>query len=287
MKTKEYIELLLMTQDECYDYVLAEATRLNKVIHKSKGNYIYIENNTIDSTPLLLSHLDTVDTHTDFNNISTPIVTLEDIIIKDTILSIKETSNCVLGGDDRSGVWLMLQLLRQTTPYNFLFCCDEEVGGFGSTQFVDDGVVDYYIHSCFISLDRRGKSEVATYGCDNKELIKVFTDEGYNEVQGSFTDCMILSESCDVACINLSVGYANEHSNREIQHIPTLEYTYNKLMDINIQDKLVDTNFTYEIAGLSDYAEISTPMLCDYCGQHLPLWQITPYLMCCEDCKEY
>lgn len=290
-RTKEFIKLLKMTQDELFDYLVEELKGFN--IEYNKGNYIYITTTPhIANKPLLTAHLDTVDTHR--KDFKVPEVTIVDGVLH----SVGDT---VLGGDDRAGVWLMLQLLKDPDvfmDYDYLFCCDEEIGGHGSTLFAKvypDTLKEY---SSFISLDRAGVNDVATYGYDNDELIKVFEDIGFQEAFGTFTDCVNLSEVSNVACVNLSVGCFNEHTASETQDLNVMYNLLEILKSPLIRDALVKKKYeaTYKpknssYSGYSYTESINRdPHLCECCGQHLPLYSydyLGEDLSLCEDCVSY
>ena len=293
---REYLNLLFMTQDEVEAYVYKEASRLGFEIEHSEGNYIYCNavNYKPNNRPLLISHMDTVDTHS--NAVTN--VSLKDIDINHGSLHLSKDSNCVLGADDRSGVGLMLELMRTNgSDYNFLFTCNEEVGGIGSNVFVTDTRIDYHEHSCFISLDRRGNNDVATYGCDNNNLIKIFEDRGYVEQYGSFTDCLILSESCEVACVNLSVGYDNEHTSREVQNLDTMFKLLLLLQEESLVEELTGTCFIYSSYDIfsngedyiyNNYKDGVQAVTCENCGAHDLLYEVEiadgHSISVCEDC---
>ena len=279
-ETKEFLKLLKMTQEELASYIL---TNVANAVYK-EGYYIYIENDK--HNPILTSHLDTINSHS--NNKCDPIPKLA---IIDGVIH-NQNPNSVLGGDDRAGVWIMLQLLyKGNSSYNYLFCFDEEIGGHGSTKFAKDYKHKIKDSSCYISLDRRGSNEVASYDYDNEELFAVFEDIGYERVNGSFTDCVNLSEETDIACCNLSVGYNNEHRASEIQDIAVMY----KVVDVleRVSHNFIK-QYKVEFSRYSDEYlfsdDVSTPVLCECCGQHLPLYSVAvdryDYQLCI-DCKAY
>lgn len=287
MKTNEFIQLLTLSQEECSKWVLATIVHNNMSYYTVTGSYIYVNNG---SNCLLTSHLDTVDTHDkDFTGLKT-----QDIAINGSYLSVKDKTK-VLGGDDRAGVEIMLRLINDgCRDYDYLFCFDEEIGGVGSSKFADDYSESLNNYGSFISLDRRGDDEVATYGYDNNNLVNVFTVLGYREVMGSFSDCCSLSSESDVACINLSVGYNNEHTSNEIQNLATIDTTYNVLNMGEVKTALTKIKYKQESRPTyyrDDWYDTDTPlpMLCECCGTHAPLYEIDGYYVCgdCQDFTEY
>lgn len=278
MKLKKFKKLLLMSQDEVWDYVLDSIPKEQYDVVKSDNNYILVSHK-VTSAPkcLLTSHLDTVDTHYD------RIITASDLVVSNNILSVKESSINVLGGDDRAGVAIMIDLINSDMGHNYdyAFFCDEEVGGLGSSQFVKDFKELNY--TCFVSLDRRGNDEVADYGYTNSNLRNIFTSRGYTSVNGSFSDCVNLSQESGIACVNLSVGYNYEHSSMEVQDFTTLNKVYNFLTNETVAMELSMEQYDAEEEdwyGISKGTKVPDPKLCECCGQHLPLYDEEGYEVC-------
>lgn len=175
--------------------------------------------------PLICSHLDTINDQR--KEKETP-----KIVIQGDYISLASDSPCsCLGGDDRCGVFIALELIKARLPYAFGFFYDEEVGGVGSSymlQYLTDNI------TAFIGLDRRGADQAAIYGYDNSELMSLFERRGYFKAKGSFTDASNLARiySKGVACINLSVGYYNEHTPKETINITAMNRTLTILKDM-------------------------------------------------------
>ena len=118
-----------------------------------------------------------------------------------------------IGGDDRAGVYMILQILKQVNCH-VLFCEDEESGGHGAKAFTKSGIkmdVNY-----IVELDRKGDNDAVYYGCDNWEFREFIHDFGFQEAVGSFSDISILAPHLKTAAVNLSTGYYNAHRNHEL-----------------------------------------------------------------------
>lgn len=118
-----------------------------------------------------------------------------------------------IGGDDRAGVFMILQIL-QKVKCHVLFCEDEESGGHGAKAFTKSGIkmdVNY-----IIELDRKGDNDAVYYGCDNPKFREFIQDFGFQEAVGSFSDISILAPHLKTAAVNLSTGYYNAHRNHEL-----------------------------------------------------------------------
>lgn len=142
----------------------------------------------------------------------------------------------LLGADDRAGCYIVKELLtRDDTRYMYLIFDKEEVGGIGSSNFAKTDaaeVASEYI-SCFVGLDRKGLNEVALYGYESKEFLDCFHDDDMDgawvEEVGSFTDASNLAGELNRCCVNLSVGYNNEHTAYEHLNLSYLMVTLNRL----------------------------------------------------------
>ena len=153
-----------------------------------------------DVPVLLVAHLDTVH-----KNICTEIRELNGRI----------SSPQGIGGDDRCGVYIIMQLVREL-HCSVLFCEDEEIGAKGARKFVQTEHIKNLDVNYMIEFDRRGNNDAVFYSCDNKEFTKFVTSNtGFKEVGGSFSDISVLAPAAKIAAVNLSSGYYNAHTTEE------------------------------------------------------------------------
>lgn len=176
--------------------------------------------------PLLSAHLDTVQGIQDLK-------LLDFIKVRNNILS----GYGIIGGDDKCGVYIILKLLEEGEKINFLFPVQEEIGGIGSQNFVNersDKIKDFCTYG--IVLDRRGNSDILcyrdSYGVQSFSnfLEAIGEGFGYSGNVGLFSDADNLSDV--ISCTNLSVGYYNPHT----------EFEY-----VNLNDLKKSMNFTHAI----------------------------------------
>ena len=118
-----------------------------------------------------------------------------------------------IGGDDRAGVYMILQILRQVNCH-VLFCEDEECGGRGASAFTKSGILPDVNY--IVELDRKGENDAVYYGCDNQDFREYVAEFGFREAFGSFSDISILAPFLKTAAVNLSTGYYNAHRNHEM-----------------------------------------------------------------------
>lgn len=176
-----------------------------------------------DTPVLLVSHMDTVH-----EKRSMPKSIFHD-----------PTSNVMwspdgIGGDDRCGIFSILMLLanRKSKP-SVLFTKDEEIGCLGAKSASRKIAKD--IHSKFkfiVELDRRGQDDCVFYQCNNQEFIKYIETFGFVKNTGSCSDISQLCPSWDVAGVNLSIGYFNEHTQQEYINLDYMVKTINRVDNI-------------------------------------------------------
>lgn len=117
-----------------------------------------------------------------------------------------------IGGDDRAGVYTILEILKKVSCH-VLFCEQEEIGGIGALCFSKNKIkpkVNY-----IIEFDRRGNNDAVFYSCENKDFENFICGFGFKKAGGSFSDISILAPALGIAAVNLSSGYYNEHMPHE------------------------------------------------------------------------
>ena len=121
-----------------------------------------------------------------------------------------------IGGDDRCGVYMILEIIKEFKP-SILFCEDEETGGVGSRKFCKTEFISELENlNYLIELDRANGSDAVFYDCENDAFTDFITENtGYKEAYGSFSDISHLSPACGVASVNLSCGYYHAHTLQE------------------------------------------------------------------------
>jgi len=118
-----------------------------------------------------------------------------------------------IGGDDRCGIYMILEIIKEH-KCSVLFCEDEETGGHGSDKFCKtDFIAELAELNYLIELDRANATDAVFYSCDNPEFTKFIEDNtGYKEAWGTFSDISNLAPDCGIAAVNLSCGYYHAHT---------------------------------------------------------------------------
>ena len=189
----------------------------------SKRGYLYAEG---ESPVLLVAHLDTVHK------------------AKPDIICISEDGRYMMspqgiGGDDRCGVFMILQVIKEAKCH-VLFCEDEEIGGRGANEFAGSKIkpnVNY-----IVEMDRRGDNDAVFYRCDNQEFTEFVTSFGFEENFGTFSDISVVAPRLKTAAVNISAGYFNEH--RQHEHID-LQAVENNIRRILLMVQTDTEHFDY------------------------------------------
>jgi len=133
-----------------------------------------------------------------------------------------------LGGDDRAGVAAILEIVeRGYRPY-ILFLDGEERGGIGAHEAIANIMLPAKVH-CLIELDRKNSNDAVFYNCGNEEFMSYIINFGYEFEVGSFSDISILCPKWDIAGVNLSIGYYNQHSSAEYVKLDEWELAVEKV----------------------------------------------------------
>lgn len=184
-----------------------------KVTLDSKKN-IFITKGESDCYPCIVAHMD------EFAGMlgdSRRIVDLGKILVG---LDEQTGDHCGCPGDDRAGVCIALQLLRELPDCKVAFFVEEEIGARNGSGQVE---LSFFDDCAFVlQVDREGYSEIITHSNGGRICSEEF-EIALNEIgapyeytsseYGTFTDCGVLSKrGVGVSCINLSAGYFMSHT---------------------------------------------------------------------------
>lgn len=179
---------------------------------------------------------------------------------------IKTDGNSILGADDKAGVTIMMYMIENRIPGLYYFFLGEERGCIGSKKVADSHKKNpiTYIKKV-VSFDRRGTNSIITYQSSQRccsdnfanKLSESLNYESTNEVTidsqldykkdptGIYTDSYKFI-SIYPECTNISVGYQNEHTNRELQDIKHLEKLAKTCVLIDWENLPVERNPSIE-----------------------------------------
>ena len=167
-----------------------------------------------DLPVMLVAHLDTVYPNP-----------VETICYSDDGNIIKSPEG--IGGDDRAGVWMILQIIQKLNCH-VLFCEDEEIGRIGAKKFTSSGIRP--IVNYIVELDRRNDNDAVFYDCENEKFIDFITSFGFEEAGGVNSDISDVAPYLEIAAVNISTGFYKAHSTGD----PIKEYIDMKVVNKNI-----------------------------------------------------
>lgn len=199
MNRRELIKICKLTQNGVKRYVRS------KVKTMSRKGFVYHKG----TLPILLvCHMDTVHKE------------LPKKIRGRNIISSPQG----IGGDDRCGVYAVLEILKKYDCHA-VFTEDEEVGCVGATHFAKSKLAKRIKNKMLfaIELDRKGNKDAVFYECDNEEFTEFVTKEYWEEDYGSFTDICEICPSINCAGVNLSTAYYQQHTKKEKINLKELD----------------------------------------------------------------
>lgn len=192
-----------------------------------------------------------------------------------------------LGADDRAGIDMILHILATTNlrPH-LLFTCDEETTLAGAKELTSIPC-PFKELSYIIELDRQGTNDCVFYQCGNHNFQQYIQTFGFKAALGSYTDISVIGPAWNIACVNLSVGYYNEHSFAEYLNWKEWEKTFSRVKTMLTKPTLVP--WVYQKI---DYP--TEPLYtCDYCDGRFSLSELdqvgldkNSYLLLCKSCQK-
>ncbi len=218
---RSFLEIPLGSADSVFDRFL----EIPGAIYRGEGleRFLYVRGARPNKV-LLVAH---ADTYWDHEYGYDPGPTHKTKIEDGNILAVNEEFG--LGADDRAGC-AMLWLLKDL-GHSLLVTNGEEHGQHGSSWLMSDNkdIADEinHDHQFVVQLDRRNSADYKCYDVGTHEFRSYVADKtGYTEPdRRSSTDIKTLCR--EVAGVNLSVGYHNEHGNQEHLNIAEWEHTLN------------------------------------------------------------
>lgn len=220
--------------------------KTGQLMYDLKGNFMfaYVDVVNLDGaigTTVFSCHLDTVEHEYDYhkteydyslmgaaNKVTKEPLYLGDnkpqglAISDDGIITVK--GGGILGADDGAGVWLLVNMIDAEVPGRYFFFAGEESGGIGSKFAVKNHPDLFKGFKRAIAFDRKGVTDIITEQyvgvCASPQFGVALADalscDKYpmQPAHGVYTDTAemigIIPE-----CVNVSVGYYNEHTESE------------------------------------------------------------------------
>lgn len=203
MKTFE--DICKMTQHEVKQYMKGFLASHKYKVTDEDG-FLYAKG---DVPVLLVAHMDTVHKNqcTEIRNVNG-----------------KLSSPQGIGGDDRCGVFIIMNLVKEL-HCSVLLCEDEEKGCIGANKFAKTDFIKNLHVNYMVEFDRKNKNDAVFYHCGNEEFIDFVEDmTNFKFAHGSVSDISVLMEPANLSAVNLSCGYYNAH-------MPSEYVMYDEMMD--------------------------------------------------------
>ncbi len=199
------------------------------VFKRGKRSFVYIPG-TREDRVVLVAH---ADTFWDWYYLSrsdgpdTRLMKHEPYLDGDVVLQMGD-EEWGLGADDRAGC-AMLWLLKDSG--HSLLITDGEEHGQRAAHYIRTDCPDIYRelnrHRYMIQLDRRGASDYKTYRIPVTGEFRRYVEEHTGYADAGYTSRTDIVRLCmDVAGVNLSIGYYNEHTPAEILRVNEWLHTY-------------------------------------------------------------
>lgn len=239
-------QFLLATPSDIFSTFISKACDRNLEFVYKNNTYLWIKGK---SNIALTAHVDTFDVDytkgVDSDKMSFQCTKPKEIVEEyGIIVAYKDGVRCILGGDDRVGVHMCYEHLSDDNPPHILLFNGEEVGGIGSNVFVMDNI-DLPDFDIMISLDACYNNEFVWYG-SNRSADEWVQSYGWkNRGKGIFTDIQTVGHHYKFPCVNLGVGYFNQHTEQEYIDVEIMEMSKRKLTRM-LADGVAKEEYCYE-----------------------------------------
>jgi hypothetical protein len=143
-----------------------------------------------------------------------------------------------IGGDDRCGVYIIMEILKEIDCH-VLFTEDEELGGLGAQKFTQSKIIPDV--QFIVEFDRRGKDDAVFYECAGQDFKEFVEQYGFCYNFGSFSDISWVSPYMEIAAVNLSSGYYNAHTKNEYICISDVDSIIERALPLirNVEQKFI------------------------------------------------
>jgi len=233
---KEVLSLPSISGDESMvrDYIIEYAKTYGIDYYTDKKGNIYLTKGMLDSTdeyfPCVVSHMDTVHrSHRTLIENKVRLSIKEDNLGWLTAHHPETDKQTGIGGDDKCGVYVCLELFKNFDKLKGAFFVEEEIGMLGSKESDDKFFENVGYAIQFDAPSSNWISEVCSgvklFDEDFKNEIKgVLNESGYNKFSiDPFTDVNQLAKKYDFNYLNLGCGYYRQHSDSEYVVISEVE----------------------------------------------------------------
>ena len=207
-------------EDLMIEYLETVLTKKGYQHYKDSTNNIYVTKGIAEVYPCFVSHTDTV--HNINHNMK--VVEIEENGKKIlTGIDVKTMKPSGIGGDDKCGVYLCLEMLDKLDNVKAAFFVSEEIGCVGSRQadpefFKNVGYAIQYDSpkGNSMSMSLMGKDLFGKRTNFGEKVSPLILEHGITDwAKHPYTDIWPLMEKFNFSCLNLAAGYYNYHTPTE------------------------------------------------------------------------
>ena len=179
---------------------------------------VYVHKGTAEFSPCVAAHIDTVHSPRQVT-----IVENNGCLIGLDVAG----EQCGIGGDDKAGVFVCLELLHRFNHIRAIFFATEECGCVGA-RLVDPKFIDGLAYLMEFDCPSRGMMSYTSAGVRLFENNGAFIKAALPALQKHgttlwqhhpYTDIMQIRKQFPISCLNLSSGYYNWHCRNEFVNI--------------------------------------------------------------------
>jgi len=298
---KKLIKQIMSVQSESYKtqdmqiFILEYIKELQKdhackyTVKQDHYKNIYVtkklRNITDTIYPTMVCHIDTVH---EINN-SVEVIEKDNVMFAMDMLKVEQYG---IGGDDKVGIYITLEMLKSFDNFKAVFFLDEEVGCVGSNQadmsFFDDST---FILQC----DRQGEEDFVNIIGSTKlynneiqdQILPILVDYNRKQVPGGMTDVQSIAKQTKCQVANMSCGYYNPHQETEFIDLIVVEDTLKMCEEILqiTSDKLYRMERVIE-QDYNYYDTYDFDLLCPKCNTRTLLDDFDDERFCIS-CNDY
>jgi len=255
--SKTYYEHMMV------DYLMGVIKEIpNVTVYKDSEGNIYASKGDAEYKPMFVAHTDTVhaiEPELIIEEFYTPKPytfgrSFDDTVYKALRAVTPSGLPTGIGGDDKCGIFICLELLKQLDNVKVGLFTAEEVGCIGSSQcdlnfLTDVGyIVQFDAPSTHLITEYCSGVQLFERDSDffNKAIPVIENAMGTKmELQSHpYTDVSVLKKKTDVSCINISCGYYNMHSKSEFVVISDVEKSIQA--GLSLAKELGNEKYTFE-----------------------------------------
>jgi di/tripeptidase len=261
---KEVLSLPSISGNESMvrDYIIEFAKERNIDYYVDNKGNLYLTKGTLETMdeyyPCVVSHMDTVHRgHKELIENKVRLVIEEKVLFDGVtntntlIAKLPDTDKQTgIGGDDKCGVYVCLELFEKFDKLKGAFFVEEEIGMLGSRQADSNffGNVGYAIQ--FDAPSSNWITEICSgvklFDEDFKgEIKEVLNESGYTKFSiDPFTDVNQLASKFDFNCLNLGCGYYRQHTDHEYVVVEEVSDSVNA--GVKLITKLGNVKYTHK-----------------------------------------